>query len=221
MQIRYLPLLAMLFSGIVLSSSAQNIINIGIGPTWPKGLRDTEKPTAWNGTVEYAKLFDNVIGVGADLDFSWNTIVNDTTYQDTNTVTGAIITKTRKYKDKKLFMFPLSVFLMVDPIPKYKLHPVIKAQIGVNMMVKSETQFDSTGSEITIPKQYDEGGFYIGVLGKVSADAVFDFGEHAALYGGFELQWGKLKKKVKDTENEYFEYNCLAPGIRMGLSFLF
>lgn len=198
----------------------QNLLNLGIGPTWPRGLRDSEKPTAWNATIEYGRIFDNIIGFGADFDFSWNSVVDDTSYQDTG-IGGTIIEKIRKRKDKRLFMFPLSVFLLVDPIPTYKVHPVIKGQIGLNMMVKSESLFDSSGSEIDIPTAIDESGFYIGLLGKFSADAVFDFGEHAALFAGFELQWGKLKKKVKGTENEYFRYNCFAPGIRMGLSFLF
>jgi hypothetical protein len=195
-------------------------LNFGIGPTWPKGLRETERPTAWNASVEYAKLFDNIIGIGLDVDFSWNNVIDDTTYQDTG-ISGNIIFKTLKHKDNRLFMFPLSAFLMIDPIPKYKVHPVIKGQIGFNMMAKGQTMFDSSGREITIPKDQDEGGFYIGLLGKVSADAVFDIGEHAALFAGFELQWGTLKKRVEGTNNVYFEYNVLGPGIRMGMSFLF
>ena len=198
---------------------SQNILNIGIGPTWQKELRGSEKPTVWNATVEYGFLFDNVIGIGLDVDFSWNNVTDDTTYQVT--VGQTTITKTKKYKDKKLLMFPISGFILIDPIPKYKVHPVIKGQFGFNMGVKSLVQFDTAGVEQVLHDSLDEDGFYIGMIGKASADAVFDLGEHAAIFAGFEFQWGKLKKKIKGSENEYFEHNTLGPGIRMGFSFLF
>ncbi len=213
------------FSGIMLvllvcsQSYGQDLLNVGIGPTWPKELNGSEKPTAWNATLEYGKLFDNIIGLGVDFDLSWNKVTDDTTFLVT--VGQNTITKTKKYKDKSIIMFPISAFLLFDPIPKFKVHPVIKGQFGLNMAVKSLTQFDTTGNEIQLPDTLNEDGFYIGLLGKVSADAVFDLGEHAALFAGFEFQWGKVKKKVKGKENEYFEFNILGPALRMGFSFLF
>ncbi len=211
MRMRQLLVIVLFMSGILVSGYAQNLINIGIGPTWPKDLRDTDKPTAWNATIEYGKLFDNVVGFGVDLDFSWNVVVDDTSYMiDT-------ILITQNEHERKQFMFPISIFLLVDPMPKFVVHPVVKAQVGLNMMTKTEKVYDALGNE----SKKDDSGFYIGIIGKASIDAVWDFGEHAALFAGFEYQWGRLRKKIKGTDNLYYKPKFHGPGIRMGLSFLF
>lgn len=196
---------------------SQNLLNIGIGPTWPKGLRDLDKKTAWNATIEYGKLFDNIIGFGIDVDFSWNVTSTDSTVITTGPQSDTFQVE---LEANRFFMFPISGFILVDPIPKYKVHPVIKGQVGFNMGVKSYKGVDSTGVVIESPKN----GFYIGVIGKASADAVFDLGEHAAIFAGFEFQWYKLNHKRRDTGSDLDKkdtFEIYGPGIRMGFSFLF
>jgi hypothetical protein len=195
--------------------NAQNIINVGIGPTWPKDLRDTEKPTAWNATIEYYKLFDNIVGFGVDLDFTWNVFY--TTVEVIDTTATPPDTVDRKLDNNRIFMFPISAALLFDPIPKSFIHPVIKGQVGVNMMTKSYEELDTTGQEIKSPKN----GFYVGIIGKASVDAVYDLGEHAALFAGFEFQWGKLRHKRKGTVQDYDYFEFYGPCIRMGLSVLY
>lgn len=193
-----------MFAATVLTS--QTIVNVGIGPTWPKTLRGTEKQIAWNGTVEFGRLFDNIVGVGIDLDFSWN--VNDSLV-DLNDTTTILVSK------NKTFMFPVSGMLFFDPIPKFKLHPVIKGQFGLGMMVRDIEQLDS----VTVESQRD--GFYIGYIGKGSVDAVLDLGDHAAIFVGFEYQAGRLRHKIKKNSNLYTYYSPNSPAIRMGMSILF
>jgi len=197
------------------SGNSQNIVNIGIGPTWPKDLRDTEKPTAWNATIEYYKLFDNIVGFGLDLDFTWNVFY--TTVEVIDTTATPPDTVDRKLDNNRIFMFPISAALLFDPIPKFVIHPVIKGQVGLNMMTKSYEELDTTGQEIKSPKN----GFYVGIIGKFSVDAVYDLGEHAALFAGFEFQWGKLRHKRKGTVQDYDYFDFYGPGIRMGLSVLY
>lgn len=215
MKMRHLSFIGLFITGILVSGYAQNLLNIGIGPTWPKGLRETEKPTAWNATIEYGKLFDNIIGLGIDIDFSWNVFY--TTEQVIDSSSIPFDTVTRKLDDNKIFMFPISAMLIIDPIPQFKLHPVIKGQVGFNMMTKSYEDVDTAGKVIESPTN----GFYIGIIGKASIDAMFDLGEHAGLFAGFEFQWGRLRHKRKGTEKDYDFYEFYGPGIRMGLSFLF
>ena len=150
-----------------------------------------------------------------DLDFTWNIIVDDTV------VGNDTIPIYQTENEKKLFMFPISACLIIDPIPKFVFHPVIKGQVGLDMMVKSQKAYDSLGNKIVIPANRDESGFYYGVIGKASIDGVYDLGDHAALFVGFEFQWGRVRKKVKGTVNEYFRPKIYGPGIRMGLSILY
>lgn len=204
-----------LYSCVYLTTvNAQNLINIGIGPTWPKDLRGTEKPTAWNATIEYGKLFDNIVGFCVDFDFAWNVNIEDSSQGDSIPIYIC-------ENENKQFMFPISACLLIDPIPKFVFHPVIKGQLGLNMMVKSLKEYDSTGNEIEKPAKKDESGFYIGIIGKASIDGVYDLGEHVAIFGGFEFQWGRLKRKVKGTANEYFKPKMYGPGVRMGISVLY
>lgn len=198
---------------------SQTIVNLSIGPSWPSELKKTDKKLVWNGSIEYGKIFDNIIGVGADLDFSWR--INDD-YDTTQSIIGTdTIDVYERVADDKIFMFPISVALFVDPIPKYKFHPVARAQFGLNMMVRSSEKVDeSTGDKVEDERQ---DGFYIGMIGKGGIDGVFDVGEHAAIFAGFEYQWGKLRHRIlkgplKDNYT-YFKFN--APMIRMGLSVLF
>ncbi len=215
MKTRHLSFIVLFITGIQISSYAQNLLNIGIGPTWPKDLRETEKPTAWNATIEYGKLFDNIIGIGIDIDFSWNVFYTDSLVIDSSKI--PVDTVTRKLDDNKIFMFPISAMLIIDPIPQFKVHPVIKGQVGFNMMTKSYEDVSPTGKVIKSPTN----GFYIGIIGKASIDAVLDLGEHAGLFAGFEFQWGKLRHNRKGTERDRDYYEFYGPGIRMGLSVLF
>jgi hypothetical protein len=191
---------------------SQNIINFGIGPVWPKELNGSKKPAAWNMTIEYGRVFDDIIGVGCDLDFAWNYVV------DQKQVEGdTLALKFSHSYEKKVFMFPISAFLSVDPVPNFVVHPVIKGQIGFNMMFKHENGFDAQGNE----HNWEDNGFYYGIIGKASIDGVFDMGAHAAVYAGFEYQWGIWRKKVKNQENAYYKPKYHGPGIRLGFSFLF
>lgn len=204
---------------MIIISHAQTIINVGIGPSWPSEIKGSEKKIAWNGTIEYGKIFDNIIGIGVDVDFSW--WINDEYVKSTvlDTLTNETSVVSKKVSDDKYFMFPISAVLFVDPIPKFKVHPVIRAQIGLNMMTRDREEL--VGDDMVESDVSD--GFYIGVIGKGGADAVVDLGEHAAVYAGFEYQWGKLRHKITDGPRKddytYFKFN--APMIRMGLSVLF
>lgn len=198
-------------------SYGQQIVNIGIGPTWPKFLRETEKPTGWNASIEYNRVFDNIVGFGIDAELMWNIIVDDTSYLSPDSTPIFV-----EEHEKKHFMFPILFALFFDPIPKYIVHPVVRGEFGINMLVKSDREYDSTGKEIVKPDELDRSGFYIGIIGKASVDAVYDLGKHAALYAGFEFQWGsKAKKRIKGKDNQYFKEEIYGPAIRMGVSFLF
>lgn len=203
-------------TAIISTTFSQSLINLGIGPTWPKNIRGTEKPYAWNATVEYARVFDYKLGVGCDIDFSWNVVKEESKLE------GLPLTQTKTIS--KRFMFPVSLFIQFDPVPKNKVHPVIKGQVGFNMMVKSKPEVNDTVDGT--PYKYDESGFYYGVIGKVTTDVLLDVGEQSAFFAGAGLQWGNLMKKIDvekgaETSEADIKEKVLGPVIRMGVSFLF
>ena len=204
--------LSLLFLFLIQSNiMSQNIVNVGIGPVWPKDLNGSDKPVAWNMTVEYGRVFDDIIGVGGDFDFAWNYVVT------LKKIEGDTLDKYSHDYEKKVFFFPISAFLFVDPVPNTVVHPVIRGQIGFNMAYKHEKGFDSDEKE----HEWEDNGFYYGILGKASIDGVYDLGAHAAVYAGFEYQWGIWRRKVPETKNKWWKPKYHGPGIRMGFSFLF
>lgn len=209
-----------IIAALALFCPAQSLLNIGIGPTWPKVLRGTDKATAWNATIEFARIFDDRIGLGMDVDFLWNSVEEFyDTYDTTEDQSGTPTLVSYLLKKEKRLMFPLSLFLSFDPVPHLIVHPVVRGQIGFNMMTYNDVDYrDTSGERIPEGKRSIGSGFYIGVVGKTGADAVYDLGEHAAVFLGFEYQWSTLRKK---RSNKYTWQEMNAPCFRMGLSFLF
>jgi hypothetical protein len=191
-------------------AAAQDMLAIKIGPVWPREIRETERPTAWDAEIGYVRLFDKMIGFGAEVDFLWNRYEEDTTQE------GTVDTTTVKLRQNTYLMFPVSGVIVVDPLQGLVVRPVLRGTFGFNMMVNSSVQYDSLGKEIESPKN----GFYYGVIGTAGLDAMYDFGEHASVFAGLEYQWATAKKKKKGTENQYYEPKLSGLGIRMGLRFL-
>lgn len=218
MKIKKICLVAGFILSFYASVFSQNILNVGIGPCWLRNLKIEEKPTMWTASIEYGKMFDNVIGFGVDIDFTW--MVYSEFRDIDSTVDGEAQTFSRKSLDKKRFMYPISIFLQIDPLSRFRLHPVVKAQIGLNMMSRYDKMYNATTGQ-DMEKFELKNGFYIGLIGKGSIDAVLDVGNHAAFFVGFEFIGGKMRSKLKGSENDYNRISFLGPGIRMGISLLF
>ena len=203
-----------IFSTIIIaymSSWSQAVLNLGVHPIWPKGM----KTTAWNAFAEYAVIFDEKIGVGGKIDFLWNAEIEQKAFFIDTIL--KIQTK-RTVKDLKNFMVPLSAVVFFDPIPQYIVHPVIKGQLGFNMMYYSYTEFDSLGTKLSIEKNRDPDGLYLGVLGKISVEAYYDVGKQIAVFLGYEHQIGNVTKRISSSISQDFELS--GPAIRWGVSIL-
>ena len=199
---------------LVASSFASNLMNFVIGPTWPKALKNTPRPVMWNGAFEIGHVFDEKFIVGVKADFAWDIVKHYNS--DSSQIT---------YSDKT-FMFPISGFFALDPIPQYMFHPVARVQVGYNsatfstkenvtttVIDTSTTPFDTTYT-ITL-EDSPKNGYYYGIIAKVGIDGVVDLGKHASLFAGFEWQFSELKNSDKYIKP------MSGPGVRMGVSVLY
>ncbi len=209
--IRNIITTAVLVLSFIFTGYSQQVINIGIGPCWPKDIREnSNQKTSWNATVEWGRVFDDIVIIGADFDFLWNRYTDETS-SDTSEMAGSI---TEVDSVTSWYNFPVSLFLAVDPISQYRMHFQVRGQIGFNMMAyKQESKVND--------EKADNSGFYVGLIGKAGADGIFDIGEHSAVFAGIEQQWKSVKKSKDDSETSYYEQNISGPGIRMGFSFMF
>ncbi|MBD3391796.1 MAG: hypothetical protein GF418_07030 [Chitinivibrionales bacterium] len=198
------------------AAGAETMLSLKMGPAWPKELRENnteEGITAWEPSLEIGALFDQIVGIGLDLEFQWKRRVDDSTYTDNSTTPPTTVTAVDKVE--RFFMFPPSFYLLVDPVPHLIVHPVIKGQIGMTLLYYSNKWFED-GDE----KKSPDTGLYYGVYGKAGADALYDLGETASVFVGFEFQFGNARHKKDDSENEYYRKQIYGPGIRMGFRFL-
>ncbi|MGM0444352.1 MAG: hypothetical protein ACQEQV_09210 [Fibrobacterota bacterium] len=189
-----------------LAAGAENAINLSVGPIWPTDnplIENSEQSFAWNAAAEWAFAFDNHISIGAKMDLLWHvTSNNGDTAQSSSDLQG--ISKIES--EQRIMMFPLSAFIQISPIPQYRLHPVIRGQVGYNSMTVRHTDY-SESNDSNIDKV---DGYYYGVSTRLGVDAVYDIGPKSSLFTGFEYHFSKLR-------NDY-ELDMNAPAIRMGLS---
>ena len=185
-------------------------IQLKIGPTWPVALRGSKKPTAWDASMHYGAIFERRVAIGGGLDFLWNNNNKDVR------VSGNVY---RREMTEKTFMFPISGYIALSPIPDYRFHPCISGQIGFNTMYFSHED-NSVEEEDTLPA-YDENGWYIGFYWKIAADVIFNLGENTGLFVGLEYQWSN-PEKVNDKKDDLFtRRNMSGIGIRMGFRLIY
>jgi hypothetical protein len=195
-------------------SLAEQMFALRIGPVWPRDIfigSPAGKRTAWDAGVDVGMLFDKKVGVGVSGEFMWHTISQDSSYFNIPDST----TRDVKNSEQKRFMFPVSLFLMFDPISQYVVHPVIRGQIGFNMLTYTNKSFPAG-----VETDKVDHGFYMGIIGKVSAEAHYKLGDNVSLISGFEYQWSRVQRKVENTSNQYYRQKLYGPGIRVGILFV-
>jgi|GEM_PF-1237417 len=199
--------------------SAETMLNIKMGPAWPKELRTDNTDggiTAWEPSIEIGGLFNRIVGIGFDAEFQWKRRLVDSTYE-IGGMRYQVIDKVERF-----FLFPPSFYLCIDPIPDLVVHPVIKGQVGMTLLYYSNTWFEDNDGDGTKDSEQksDDSGLYYGVLGKAGVDALYDLGENVSIFAGFEFQFGNARRRVEGQNNQYYRKQIFGPGIRMGFRFL-
>ena len=207
---------------LALTANSQHLLNFSIGPTWPqsKFVKSGDGSNVmWNASGAWGKVFDKRISLGAKVDFGWKVIKQTGNYTKDTVIDGDTIPQfddndVVRRKDRA-FMIPLSLWLGIDPIPQYRFHPFIHAQVGYNSFFYSETNYKDdkgvkTGDDIV--------KYYNGFFSKFGVDGVFDLGKQASLFLGYEYQIAPLNN-LNDDHLETTSFN--GSGIRFGISVLY
>jgi hypothetical protein len=176
-----LVLSCLLLSVLSTTASAEKMLSMKIGMTWPRALLSTGVPTG-DAEVNYGLIIDKKVALGISGNFLWNV-----QSKEERVDTGG----TGHYKTinaQKSFMFPIMGFFQLDPVPDLIVHPVGRFQIGYNSMIYSYTEADPSGGEAKPLSPY----FY-GLIMKAGVDAIYDIGENSALFLGMEYRWAETK----------------------------
>jgi hypothetical protein len=202
--------LAALLLAVFSVHALDKTINLKIGPVWPKAIRDSEKKTAWDASIEAGISIDRKVGIGGAVNFLWHKVAEE--QQLTNNVF-------RLETQEKIFMWPILGYIAINPLPDLRVHPVIQGQIGFNMMYYSHKE-DSVKQSITVEGE-DFNGIYIGLIWKAIADARVQIGENSSLFAGLEYQWSRPRQASNKEENIYALLEMRGIGIRLGLMFYY
>lgn len=190
-------------------SYAEKQFQAKIGPTWPSALWYTEKPTAWDASLQLGSVFDDKVAIGGAIDFLWN---KDAKEQKINSSLYQVEVLQRT------FMFPVTAYLSITPAPDLFVQPCISGYIGLNTMYfsyKGDSTNNSTPLKYTVP--IDGNGWYMGLIWKAAADAIIKIGDNSGLIVGVEYQWSKPRKLGNNDGNLYIRRNMSGVGIRMGI----
>jgi hypothetical protein len=178
-------LVMIIFCGILItvpSARADKLTILKIGPVWPIEMMQTERKTAGDATLIFGGIIDRKVAIGAGLDFLWNT--NSEKESEENGYRLKMVERT--------FMFPLSGYIAITPIPDYMFHPCVSAQVGLNTLYYYQ-QADTVRNE-NVDKGVDKNGLYMGLYVKVAADAIYNIGDHSGIFIGIDYQWSQPKK---------------------------
>jgi hypothetical protein len=193
---------------IMLSASASDkTVILKIGPTWPKVLLGSDHSTAWDATVISGATIDKRVTIGGGIDFLWNVYSKETRIHNN---------AYRVDMEERTFMFPISGYLSLSPVPDLKVCPVLSGQLGFNTMYYSHKE---NKKEVTTPDSEltDENGWYMGLYWKLALDAVVSLSENAGFFVGIDYMHSKPKKLGVDAKDEIVRRNMSGIGIRAGL----
>jgi hypothetical protein len=198
--------------GLTVSSRAERFIQLKIGPTWPTALKWSGKRAAGDGSIHAGLVVDRKIAFGGGVNFLWNV----------NTKESPIPGSPNSYKieeSQKTFMFPISGYLALSPIPQYRIHPCLSTQIGLNTMYYSNKK--DTLQENVSASGPDENGLYMGFYWKIALDAEFNLGETSGLFAGMEYQITHPKKITNKDSGIITERDMNGFGFRFGVRLVY
>lgn len=192
------------------TQASDQSVKIKIGPVWPRALFGNDNSTAWDASIVSGKTFDNRVTIGGGIDFLWNytskeTRVNKNSY--------------RVDMEEKTFMFPVSVYLSLTPLPDLKVTPSLNGQLGVNTMYYSR---DERKKDALTPDSglVDENGWYMGVYWKLAADAILTLSENTGFFVGLEYQHSKPVMLGDGDDDSRVRRNMSGLGLRFGLNII-
>jgi len=200
--------LLLMTAGIAAGFATENLLVLKVGPSWPRQLQWSKLPTAGNASVLGGWIIDRKLSFGGGVDFLWN--VN----REVNRIPG----KSNVYRieqSQKSFMFPVSGFLAIDPVPALRVHPCASVQVGLNNLYYSNSA-DSAADDI-----YRESGFYMGFFCKIAADAIYDLGEKSGLFAGLEYEWANTDRLGVKSSDIQIPRDMSGFGLRAGFRVMY
>jgi len=190
---------------------ATSVVNFSVEPM--KALKKSyinEKDVKWQWLIsgEYGWMLSDHVVWGASVSFARHLEKNrnpEKTYWI--------------YSKERVVMFPVSMFVLIDPIPQYVVHPAMHISLGYNSVVISSVNYEK--GLIETAKVGENDGYYNGFYTKFGMDCMFDIGKKTSLFVGPQWQISTTERRgKKEIENGVYEHKFNGFGLRLGVSIL-
>jgi hypothetical protein len=200
------------------SAFAASVMSFSVEPMKATKSNDyfhqKESKAFWLFGAEYGWLINEHFSLGPSINFSWNLEKNRVT--DTAAVAeGMNLVKSKE----RVIAVPISVFMVIDPIPQFMFHPIIRAQVGYNSVFISNVNYDKDLNNNPEAKERVKlaDGYYNGIYTKFGAELMVDIGKQISLFAGPQWQISEVERRGKKPVSE-FNFNGF--GFRFGASIL-
>ncbi len=204
---------------------SDRVLSIGIGPVWTKDIREFSpggEKTAGELTLSYGRIWKSSLSLGLDIGFIWHVIEENALVVEKDSSSTIFYNKEIvTLKKGRRLIFPFTLFLQIDPLPKKRIHPVFKVEAGLVGMHYLKKEYDEEDDKEVNTTEKHGSGYYIGYLGKGSVDLFYSLSKYFALFGGISLQWGKMERHVEGTENRSYYEELAGAGIHGGVRLIF
>lgn len=207
---------SMLFTGLIALSlfglataKSDKTVELTMGLSFPRDLLDRQNSAAGDGTFKIGAIMDNIVGIGASLDFSWNVLVKErdslnhyiTTFQE------------------RSYMFPVSMYLSIDPLYFWIVHPVLTVTAGFNQMIYYHDPVDSLSTSFSSSDYDNMNGYYFGPFIKLGLSGLYDLGEHVSITLGTSYQWREFHRNVHENRDFTLRKSMSGMGLYAGFRF--
>ena len=183
--------------------ASERIASFSIGPVWPKDLLNSGRPTSWNAEGIYGIIVDRTVAFGLTSNFLWNT----QSKEEKIPATG----RDSVIESHEYYMYPISGFIMFDPLYKRVIHPTFRLEIGYNSLKYYERESDVTAID-------HPDGYYFGLYTKLAIDGTYDIGKHSSFFVGGSYQWADTR--TTESNHTYSRIDMSGLGLQLGFRFL-
>lgn len=179
----------------------ERIGSFSIGPSWPRALLSSDRPTSWNAEAMYGIMVDRTVAFGITSNFLWNT-----QSKEKNSNNQYQVITSHEY-----YMYPVSGFILFDPFYKRVIHPAFRLELGYNSL-------RYFGKDTTTTPAPRADGYYFGLYTKLAVDANYDIGKHSAFFTGCSYQWANTR--TAEHNNSFSRLDMSSFGVQIGFRFL-
>ena len=198
----------------VAASYASSVINLSIQPmkasTKDSYLRKQgyENRYQWVFNGEYGWRLGEHVALGPSVGFSLNIEKN----KENNDLV---------YSKERIAMLPVSAFFLVDPFPRFMIHPIIHGSVGYNSVFISNVDYKKDSPEASADVTRRD-GYYNGFILKFGADCMVDIGQTISIFAGPQWQFSEVERKNNNHRTGGLrpveKFNAF--GFRFGVSIL-